>query len=152
MIPILIRKDPNKYENIPHNADDFQSVINGVDLFDITNYIISAIDGDWAPSYWKCNSINDEILSSGLHWLIYSYLVHSKLLVIEDRFFGYNGDRADKYKNRLTYHNTFEVDLYKPIDRMFNEGYLNISKISPFSDLYKLGPMYWRNTNLEKLL
>jgi hypothetical protein len=155
MIPILIRKDPNRYENLPYNKEDFQSVIDEVDLSDILDYIISAIDGDWAPkSYWSIKSKEDDMFFGKLQWIIYSYLVHKGLLVVEDCYFGYNTSQIEKYKDRLSYHNTLEVDLYKPIlNRMADEKYLTLIDISyNYGHNYKLGPIYWRRINLENIL
>jgi len=154
MIPILIRKDPNKYTNLPYSKADFQSVIDEVDLSDILDYIISAIDGDWAPkSYWSIKSKEDDIFWGQLEWVIYSYLVHKELLLIEDQYFGYNTSRTEKYKDRFSYHNTLEMDLYKPIlNRMVDEKYLTLIDTSYGVYNYKLGPVYWRKINLEKIL
>jgi hypothetical protein len=155
MIPILIKKDPNRYENLPYNKEDFQSVIDEVDLSDVLDYIISAIDGDWAPkSYWSIKSKEDDMFFGQLEWIIYSYLVHKKLLMIEDQYFGYNTSRTEKYKDRLTYHNTLERDLYIPIiNRMVDEKYLKLIDTSyNYGHNYKLGPVYWRRINLENIL
>ena len=149
MKPILIRKDLNRYENLPYNKSDFQSVIDEVDLSDILDYIVSAIDGDWAPGcHWKHHDVNDNLFVGQLEWIIYSYLVHKGLLMVEDQYFGYNDSRIEKYKDRLSYHNTLEKDLYLPIiNRMADEKYLtNVD-----DRYYKLGPIYWRNKNLENI-
>lgn len=154
MIPILIRKDPNRYENLPYNKEDFQSVIDEVDLSDILDYIISAIDEDWAiKSYWSIKSKEDDMFIGELEWIIYSYLVHKKLLMIEDQYFGYNTSRTEKYKDRLSYHNTLERDLYIPIiNRMADEKYLKLIDTSyNYGHNYKLGPVYWRRINLENI-
>jgi hypothetical protein len=153
MIPILIRKDPNRYENLPYNKEDFQSVIDEVDLSDILDYIISTIDNKWAPNcYWKFSSIDDTMFSGELQWIIYSYLVHKELLLIEEQYFGYNTSQTEKYKDRFTYHNTLERDLYKPIlNRMIDEKYLKLIDTS-YNYGQKLGPVYWRRINLENIL
>ncbi len=150
MIPILIRKDPDRYENLPYNKEDFQSVIDEVNLSDILDYIISAIDGDWAPScYWKHHDVNDNLFVGQLEWIIYSYLVHKGLLIVEDCYFGYNKSRTEKYEDRYGYYNPLERDLYIPIiNRMVDEKYLN----NIGDRRYKLGPIYWRNNNLENIL
>lgn len=154
MIPILISKDPNKYENLPYSKADFQSVIDEVDLSDILDYIISTIDNKWAPNcYWKFSSIDDTMFSGELQWIIYSYLVHKELLLIEDQYFGYNTSRTEKYKDRFSYHNTLERDLYGPIlNRMVDEKYLTLIDTSHGYGYYKLGSVYWRRINLEKIL
>lgn len=155
MIPILIRKDPNRYENLLHNKEDFQSVIDEVDLSDILDYIIIAIEEDWAPNcYWKHHDVNDNLFVGQLEWIIYSYLVHKGLLIVEDCYFGYNKSRIEKYKDRFTYHNTLEMDLYKPIlNRMADEKYLTVIDTSyGYGHNYKLGPVYWRRINLENIL
>ena len=106
MIPILIKKDPNRYANLPYNKEDFQSVIDEVDLSDILDYIISAIEEDWAPkSYWSIKSKEEDIFIGKLQWVIYSYLVHKGLLIVEDRYFGYNKSRTEKYTDRYSYYN-----------------------------------------------
>jgi hypothetical protein len=162
MIPILIRKDPNRCENLAYNKEDFQSVIDEVDLSDILDYIISTINNKWAPNcYWKFSSIDDTIYSGELQWIIYSYLVHKGLLMVEDQYFGYNTSRTEKYKDRCSYHNTLVNDLYNPIgNRMVSEKYITdvdyrilISQGGPNINYryYKLGPVYWRNHNLEKI-
>lgn len=150
MIPILIRKDPNRYGNLPYNKEDFQSVIDEVDLSDILDYIISAIDGDWAPkSYWSIKSKEDKMFIGKLQWIIYSYLVHKGLLIVEDQYFGYNDSRIEKYKDRLSFYNPLEKDLYIPIiKRMVDEKCLT----DVGGSFYKLGPMYWRIKNLESII
>lgn len=159
MVPILIKKDPHKYENLPYNKEDFQSVINEVNPSDILDYIVNTITDKWAPHcYWKYSSIDDKMFIGELYWIIYSYLVHNKLLIIENRYFGYNPWPALTYKiersisslylDRCSYHNSLETDLYKPIlNRMIDEKYLISSQ-----DFYTLGPLYWRNINLENIL
>ncbi len=164
MTPILIRKDPNrKWEHLPYDKSEFQSAINEVNLSDILDYIISAIDENWAPkSYWSIKSKEEDIFIGKLQWVIYSYLVHKGLLIVEDRYFGYNKSRTEKYTDRYSYYNPLEKDLYKPImDRMVREKYLiswdSIKKwantgTSYIQTYYKLGPIYWRNINLEIIL
>jgi hypothetical protein len=149
LTPILIRKDPNRYENLLYNKEDFQSVIDEVDLSDILDYIVSAIDGDWAPScYWKHHDVNDNLFVGQLEWIIYSYLVHKGLLMVEDQYFRYNTSRIEKYRDRYGYYNPLERDLYIPIiNRMVDEKYL----INVDNRYYKLGPIYWRNNNLENI-
>lgn len=149
MKPILIRKDLNRYENLPYNKSDFRSVIDEVDLSDILDYIVSAIEEDWAPkSYWSIESKESNIFIGKLEWIIYSYLVHKELLIVEDQYFGYNMGRTEKYKNRCDYYNPLERDLYDPIiKRMVDERYL----INVDNRYYKIGPIYWRNKNLESL-
>ena len=146
LIPILIKKDPNGYNNLPYNKEDFQSVIDEVHLSDILDYIVSTIEEDWAPkSYWSIKSKEDKMFIGKLQWIIYSYLVHNKLLIIEDSYPNNN----EKYKDRLSYHNRLEKDLYIPIiKRMVNEKCLT----DVGGSFYKLGPMYWRNKNLESIL
>jgi hypothetical protein len=148
MIPILIKKNPNDFINLIYNKEDFQSVINEVYLSDILDYIISAIDKDWAPKYyWSIKSKWGKMSLSELYWLIYSYLIHNKLLIIEDQYFGYNESRTKKYKDRLSYYNLLEIDLYQPIlNKMVNHKYL-----TEINGYYKLGPLYKRKENLIKL-
>jgi len=150
MIPILIRKDPNRYGNLPYNKEDFQSVIDEVDLSDILDYIISAIEEDWAPkSYWSIKSKEDKMFIGKLQWIIYSYLVHKGLLIVEDQYFGYNDSRIEKYKDRLSFYNPLEKDLYIPIiKRMVDEKCLT----DVGGSFYKIGPMYWRIKNLESII
>jgi hypothetical protein len=150
MIPILIRKDPNRYGNLPYNKEDFQSVIDEVDLSDILDYIVSAIDGDWAPGcHWKNHDVNDNLFVGQLEWIIYSYLVHKGLLIVEDKYFGYNTSRIEKYRDRCGYYNPLEKDLYIPIiKRMVDEKCLT----DVGGSFYKLGPMYWRIKNLESII
>ncbi len=150
LIPILIKKDPNGYNNLPYNKEDFQSVIDEVHLSDILDYIINAIEEDWAPkSYWSVKSKEDKMFIGKLQWIIYSYLVHKGLLIVEDCYFEYNKSRIEKYKDRLSYHNPLEKDLYIPIiKRMVNEKYLT----DVGGSFYKLGPMYWRIKNLESII
>lgn len=154
--PILIRKYPDRYENMPYNKEDFQSVINEVNLSDILDYIISAIEDKWAPNcYWSINSKEDKMFIGQLEWIIYSYLVHNKLLIIEDQYYSYNQSRIEKYKDRYSYHNTLERDLFIPIiKRMVNERYLTdvSSDTNDIDRYYKLGPIYWRNNNLNTLI
>ena len=158
MIPILIRKDPDKWQNIPHDPDDFGSIIGSVELFDISNYIVSAIEDNWAPAaYWKCHTMEGEIHSGELQWLIYSYLAHKGLLVVEDCYFGYNPERTQKNRGRCDYYNPLEKDLYKPIiNRMVKEKYLTdhivyTGIMAIAHTRYKLGPLYRRSTNLANL-
>jgi hypothetical protein len=153
MIPILIRKDPNRWEHLPYDKSEFQSVIDSVNLSDILDYIISAIDEDWSPkSYWSIKSKEEDIFIGKLQWVIYSYLVHKGLLIVEDRYFGYNKSRTEKYTDRYSYYNPLEKDLYKPImDRMVDEKYLT-SWDGYVYTYYKLGPVYWRGINLERIL
>jgi len=155
MIPILIEKENTySHKNLPYNKEDFQSVINEVSLSDILDYIINAIDEDWAPkSYWSIKSKEDKMSLGDLYWVIYSYLIHNKLLIIEDQYFGYNESRTKKYKDRLSYYNSLEIDLYKPIlNKMVNQKYLTeILHNFSFNGYYKLGPMYLRKENLIKL-
>lgn len=146
LIPILIKKHPNEYKNLPYNKEDFQSVIDEVDLLDILDYIVNAIEEDWAPkSYWSIKSKEDKIFIGKLQWVIYSYLVHKGLLIIELSY--PNGN--EKYKDRLSFHNPLEKDLYIPIiKRMVNKKCLT----DVGGSFYKLGPIYWRNKNLESIL
>ncbi len=144
--PILIKKDPNGYNNLPYNKEDFQSVIDEVHLSDILDYIISAIEEDWAPkSYWSVKSKEDKMFIGKLQWIIYSYLVHKELLIVELSY----PVKNEKYKDRLSFHNPLEKDLYIPIiKRMVNEKYLT----DVGGSFYKLGPMYWRIKNLESII
>ena len=148
--PILIKKDPNGYNNLPYNKEDFQSVIDEVHLSDILDYIITAIEEDWAPkSYWSVKSKEDKMFIGKLQWIIYSYLVHKGLLIVEDCYFEYNKSRIEKYKDRLSYHNPLEKDLYIPIiKRMVDEKCLT----DVGGSFYKIGPMYWRIKNLESII
>jgi hypothetical protein len=68
--------------------------------------------------------------------------------MVEDQYFGYNTSRTEKYKDRCSYHNTLVKDLYNPIgNRMVSEKYITDVDYR----YYKLGPVYWRNHNLEKI-
>ncbi len=146
LIPILIKKDPNEYKNLPYNKEDFQSVIDEVDLSDILDYIITAIEEGWAPkSYWSIKSKEDKMFIGKLEWIIYSYLVHKELLIVELSY----PVKNEKYKDRLSFYNPLEKDLYIPIiKRMVNEKYLT----DVGGSFYKLGPIYWRNKNLELII
>lgn len=137
-------------KNISYNKECFQTVIDEVNISDIVQYIISAIDDNWAPNcYWKIKSKEEEIFFAELLWVVYSYLIHNEIIIIEDPYFEYNKHRTEKYKNRLSYHNPLENNLYIPIiKRMSDEGYLTSEK----TNYYKLGKMYWRNVKLDKLL
>ena len=78
--------------------------------------------------------------------------MHKGLLIVEDRYFGYNKSRTEKYTDRYSYYNPLEKDLYKPImDRMVDEKYLT-SWDGYVYTYYKLGPVYWRGINLERIL
>lgn len=148
---IIIKKDPNRYENLSYNKEEFQPVINEVNLSDISDYIISAIEDNWAPNcYWSTKSKQDRMFIGQLEWVIYSYLIHNKILIIEDKYYGYNKSRTEKYKDRLSYYNPLEVDLYMPIiQRMIDEKYLINDELVR---CFKMGPTYWRKENLIKLL
>jgi len=152
---IIIKKDPNGYKNLPHNKEEFQPVINEVNLSDILDYIISAIEDNWTPNYyWPIKSKLDKMSLGQLEWVIYSYLINNKILIIEnqyydEKYYEYNESRTKKYKDRLSYYNPLEIDLYKPIlNRMINEKYLIIDQHIGY---FKIGPMYWRKENLIKL-
>jgi len=147
---IIIKKDPNGHENLPYNKEEFQPVINEVNLSDILDYIISTIEDNWAPNcYWSIKSKCDKMSLGQIEWVIYSYLIHNKILIIEDQYYEYNESRTKKYKDRLSYYNTLEIDLYKPIlNRMIDEKYLIIDQHIGY---FKIGPTYWRNENLIKL-
>jgi len=146
VIPILIKKDPNRYENLPYNKEDFQSVIDEVDLSDILDYIITTIEEGWAPkSYWSIKSKEDKMFIGKLEWIIYSYLVHKELLIVELSY----PVKNEKYKDRLSFYNPLEKDLYIPIiKRMVDEKCLT----DVGGSFYKLGPIYWRNKNLELII
>lgn len=148
---ILIKKDQNGYRNLPSKKEDFQLVIDSVDLSDILEYILIIINTKCAPiCYWQCYSIEGVMSKGELQWVIYSYLVESKFLVIENRYFGYNGN-TEIYKDKFSYYNVLEADLYNPIlNRLVNQKYLIQDSVEPF--YYRFGPVYWRSTNLENLI
>ena len=50
-----------------------------------------------------------------LYWSIFSYLIHNEILIIEDRFYGYNINRTEKYEKRTSYFNPIEINVYNPI-------------------------------------
>jgi len=146
--PIVIKKCPHKFEHIPYDPNDFKYLVDEVNLFDICEYIISANKGDWAPNcYWS--KVEKNIRFVELQWLVYSYLIHKGLLIIEDKYFGYHKSRTEKYIDRCSYYNPLENRLYVPIlDRMVNEKYLSIGEYRCFN----LGTNYNRMINLNKLI
>ncbi len=139
------------YDHIYPHKEDYQLIVNKVDLSDISDYIITAIEEDWSPNcYWDIKSKEDKMFVGKLDWVIYSYLVHNKIIMIEDKY-----TTETTYKDRLSFYNPLEKDLYRPIiKRMTNERYLIDMGEELNTDLdtyYKLGPSYWRKENLTKL-
>ena len=158
---LIIKKDSSKknttchgkiYEHQYPSKKDIQSVINEVNPSDIIDYLISAIEDNWSPNcYWNIKSKEDKMFVGKLEWLIYSYLIHNEILMIEDKY-----TTETTYKDRLSFYNPLEKDLYRPIiKRMTNERYLIDMGEELNTDLdtyYKLGPIYWRNANLDILI
>ena len=162
MNQLIIKKHPTKYEHLPiDNKFDFNSIINSVYLVDIVKYIIELDDpdkNDWLQgTYWVTDHIHG-IHTSELEWAIFSYLVHNKILLIEnkkrfstkDKFFK---DFGEEYVPRTSYYNLLESKLYVPIlARLEDEGYLIRSgKIEYGMPFFKISKKYNRIVNLGKL-
>jgi len=90
-------------------------------------------------------------------WVIYSYLVSKRLLIIEDQYFGWNSERTKKYLDRTGYYNPLEKQIYKPIlDRMVSSGHLDIINLQVssgrFFDHYVIGKRFIREKKLNILI
>jgi hypothetical protein len=154
MKPIVIKCIPNQNYGV---ADEslFKDVIEGVDLLDMTRYIISACNDGWAPTiYWQGDI--KEIRQIQLSWVVYSYLTYNKILIIENPYFNsplFITAEEKKYVSRTSYYNPLLPKLYNPIiDRIINEGYLVKNKHNLD---FKLGPSYQqakREEILNKLI
>ena len=143
---------------------DFGELVDAIDLYDITKYFISLDTDTWVPScYWsKFDGENTkDILKEPrfigeMMWGVYSYLIEKEFLVIEDKYFGYNSNRVDKYLKKDSYYNTLEEVLYKLVlKRLVNEGYLiNIphSHRKEHFLMFKIGGSYHRQKNLNELI
>jgi hypothetical protein len=150
---IIIRKTPDSAEHKIEDitSADYATVINGVDLKDMTNFIKRL--NELAPSiYWKGG---DEFTMGELYWAIFSYLVDKEILLIEDKFFDY-GTRENKYVSKTSYFNILEEDLYLPIaKRLIDDGYIIITKLSKMDSLiwhkYKVSPALIRDDKLNEL-
>ena len=161
---IIIRKTPgaaeHKIEDI--KSADYATVINGVDLKDMTNFIkrlnelVLSRDSNgllvFSKVYWKGG---DEFTMGELYWAIFSYLVDKEILLIEDKFFDY-GTRENKYVSKTSYFNILEEDLYLPIaKRLIDDGYIIITKLSKMDSLiwhkYKVSPALIRDDKLNEL-
>lgn len=154
----------NRYKYIKEITNsEFKAVIDNVDLYDICNYIISLDTDTWVhSSYWsrakaklfkelerKKEALKDPHRGEVM-WAIYSYLVHNKILMIEDEL------SKSGFRKRDSYYNLLESQLYHPIlTRLINEGFLVRTHIpNPREsgiDRYKIGSSYNRMSNLEKL-
>lgn len=152
-----------KNEIVPEQ--DFGKIVDAIDLYDITQYFISLDTDTWVPScYWSkfdkqnkpINILEEPRFIGEMMWGVYSYLIEKGFLVIEDKYFGYNSNRVDKYLKKDSYYNTLEEVLYKLVlKRLVNEGYLiNIphSHRKEHFLMFKIGGSYHRQKNLNELI
>ncbi len=158
---LLIEKDPNRFEHLPYNDKDYNSVIESIDLFHLIEYIIDLDNDDknkWvSKAYWDKSKriksgVEDLLFIGQLYWAIYSYLIHNEYLIVEDQYYEYNLLRTDKYKTRCEYFNPLEITLYSPILRkLSSESYLESLEKNGWR-YYKIGKMYSRVINLKNLV
>jgi len=146
--PIFIGKEPKRQEHLPMDHNDFECVINGVDLDDIMDYILLMIDSP-KTSYWQVNDFNARIYRGELMCAICFYLQSSGLLIIEDMYYkeGFNNGRT-KYVKVGTYFNKIETHLYKPILDRLSVWHLDLIE----KYYHKIGKGYLRKKKLDQLL
>jgi hypothetical protein len=122
---IIIRKDPSRYDHIKEDfkTADYKSVIEGVDLNDLTKFIKELNTYEWVRRvYWKADH---KFFIGELYWAIFAYLVDREILLVEDMYFGCNKSRTDRYVDKNSYYNTLEDNLYYPIVyRLVNNGFI----------------------------
>jgi hypothetical protein len=155
---IIIRKDPDRSEHITNDikSADYTSVINGVDLSDLTKFIKELNTYEWTKrSSWKGS---DNFFIGELYWAIFAYLVDMEILLIEDRYFDY-GTRIDRYISRDSYFNVLENDLYYPIvERLVENGFIVVVKPGTYLNSKKyqwchfsISPAIFREEKLNEL-
>jgi hypothetical protein len=151
----ILIKSGDSIKDIPKS--DFAEIIDSIDLYDISQYFISLDTDKWVPNcYWKTldniSILKENRFFGEIMWGIYSYLIHKELLVIEDKYFGYNSNRTDMSKKYRTYFNPLENDLYiLIIKRLLDENYLT-ENTNGYSMYYKIGNSYHRQKNLDELI
>lgn len=149
MEPYLLIKAGDSLKDIPNSVLD--RLINSIDLCKLSQWFVSLDTAKWVPrSYWsKVDTLKSDRHIGELMWGIYSYLIEGGFLVVEDRYYGYNSSRLDRYIRKDSYYNPLEGILYDfIIKRLVNEGYL----ISSSNERYIISRLYFRQINLNKLL
>ena len=147
---ILIKKDPNSEENLNYRYEDYNRLVNSVNLLDI----ILFISRSKRNSYFYVNE-NGYLSRNSLFWAIFSYLIINSLLIIENRLYiseyESNPDhsprevsrRSEKFIKFDSYFYPLEGFLYSPIlsklvknEFLFKNNYdsysINISTIRDY--------------------
>lgn len=147
--PLVIKKDPNDFKHLKVKDEGYKRIVDLVDLYDLSKFINSLNKEEWVPDcYWNKNKL--EFNYPELYWSIFSYLIDKKILIIEDRYYGYNPKR-EKYVKRDSFDNTLSEKLYKPItERLEQSGFIEYDR-----GYYLLSKSYYklklRKKNLNKI-
>lgn len=135
-----------------HNID-FSNIIHNVNLNDLVEYIQTIPTEDWVLNcYW--NKDTEFITYGEMCWVIYSYLVSSKILLIENKHYIKRnglGQHPNEYLEIYSYYNTLESSLYNPIlNRFIENNYLVPDLIH--KPHYKLNHKVFRKQKLNRIL
>lgn len=146
--PIHINKNESRNYHLPWDDQDFVSVINGINLDYLLDYILNMINSP-KTNYWKVSDINGEIFHGEIYCAICFYLLSCGLLHIEDQYY-YEGivNGRTKYIKEGTYFNPLEKELYDPILKRLSGWHLD--EIDWM--YYKVGKGYLRDKKLNLLL
>jgi len=135
-----------------HNIN-FSNIIDNVNLNNLSKFILSVYNEDWVKEcYWNKNPKSwSWITTSEMYWVIYSYLISTKTLIIENEYYigRKSGSQQNEFKEKDSYYNPLQSSLYHPIlNRLVNNNYLETRNTNG----YKLSHKVFRELKLKRIL